>query len=127
MGDGKREVCCAELKAVGNFFPGCLFRAPGPAWNCGGLFTASSRELGPAFLCERRPVNSRPSLAIPGRPGLVRAHRGMLRGSHLCANVGMLSTFHGALSRTRAGLGLREGARDFTVSSRRTQPGREGS
>ena len=123
----KEKFVVPSWKQLETFFPGCLFRAPGPAWNCGGLFTASSRELGPAFLCERRPVNSRPSLAIPGRPGLVRAHRGMLRGSHLCANVGMLSTFHGALSRTRAGLGLREGARDFTVSSRRTQPGREGS
>ena len=46
----------------------------------------------------------------------------MLRGSHLWVIVGLLSTFHGVLSRTRAGLGLREEARVFTASSRELGP-----
>ena len=100
----KSEVLACRV--VKTFFPGCLFRAPGPGWNRGRLFTASSREQSPGFLCERRPVNSRPSLAIPARAFCVRAHRGMLRGSHLWSNVGVLSTFHGVLSRTKPGLGL---------------------
>ena len=77
MGDGKREVCCAELKAVGNFFSwmslsrsraGLELRGP-----CHGVlsrtraglfvreearkFTALSRDPGPAWSCESAPWN----------------------------------------------------------------------
>ena len=72
--DGRRgmEKVKREVLVALNFFPGCLSRAPGPAWNRGRLFTASSRELGPAFLCERGPVFSRRPLANSGRPGIAR-------------------------------------------------------